>query len=89
MTFGVNQRADGLRMDAHCQMLAWVVQTGLHYLRLPVRESKSGADGGNMPTGHALVIEGKNLFDSCAADSTTKNVKSGMPAPGEHLERLS
>ena len=43
-------------------MLAWVVQTGLHYLRLPVRESKNGADGDNVPAGHALVIEGKELI---------------------------
>ena len=47
---------------AHCQMLAWVVQTGLRYLRLPVRKSSSGADGGNVPAGHALVIEGQELI---------------------------
>ena len=56
-----------LDRSAHCQVLAWAVQTGLRYLRLPVRGCRSGAEllrtmADDAPAGHAPVIEGSELI---------------------------
>ena len=56
-----------LGRSAHCQVLAWAVQAGLRYLRLPVRGCRSGAEllrtmADDVPAGHAPVIEGKELI---------------------------
>ena len=54
-----------LARSAHCQVLAWAVQAGLRYPRLPVRGCRSGAErtmADDVPAGHAPVIEGRELI---------------------------
>ena len=56
-----------LGRSVHCQVLAWAVQAGLRYLRLPLRGCRSGAEllrtmADDVPAGHAPVIEGRELI---------------------------